>query len=95
MDKIVVMKDGEISEQGTYQELLQDGGQFADFLIEYLTEETQSDVEDIESLKQTLVSFCIKSCYYKQKVILTKVVITNDIMQLWRGGHSGSHLDFF
>ena len=55
MDKIVVMKDGQISEQGTYQQLLQDGGQFADFLIEYLTEETQSDVEDIENLKQTLV----------------------------------------
>jgi ABC-type multidrug transport system fused ATPase/permease subunit len=27
MDKIVVMKDGEISEQGTYQELLTSGGQ--------------------------------------------------------------------
>ena len=49
MDKIVVMKDGQISEQGTYQELLQDGGQFAAFLIEYLTEETQSDVVDIEN----------------------------------------------
>jgi len=59
MDKIVVMKDGQISEQGTYHELLKDGGQFADFLVEYLAEDDQipSEPEDLENLKQTLVSF--------------------------------------
>ena len=59
MDKIVVMKDGQVSEQGTYHELLKDGGQFADFLVEYLAEDDQipSEPEDLENLKQTLVSF--------------------------------------
>ena len=55
MDKIIVMKDGEISEQGTYHELLKAGGQFADFLVEYLAEEAESEVEEFEELKHTLV----------------------------------------
>lgn len=59
MDRIFVMKDGRISEQGNYQELLAAGGEFADFLVQYLTEETansenEADQEEAESLKQTL-----------------------------------------
>ena len=38
MDRIFVMRDGEISEQGTYRELLGQGGDFATFLINYLNE---------------------------------------------------------
>jgi hypothetical protein len=56
MDKIIVMKDGQISEQGTYHELLKAGGQFADFLVEYLAEEAESEVEEFEELKHTLVT---------------------------------------
>ena len=57
MDDIVVMKDGQISEQGTYEELLKGEGAFSDFLIEYLTEqgendnldpETESELEDLK-----------------------------------------------
>ena len=57
MDDIVVMKDGKISEQGTYEELLRGEGAFSDFLIEYLTEqgendnldpETESELEDLK-----------------------------------------------
>ena len=60
MDDIVVMKDGKISEQGTYDELLKDEGAFADFLIEYLTEQGDKDELDpqteseLEDLKQNL-----------------------------------------
>ena len=37
-DLIVVMKNGEISETGTYDELLNKDGAFADFLNTYLNE---------------------------------------------------------
>ena len=58
MDKILVMKDGRISEQGTYEQLLAEGGEFADFLVQYLSEEaekdnldpqTESELEDLKT----------------------------------------------
>ena len=36
VDQIVVMKDGRISEMGTYEDLLANKGAFAEFLIEQL-----------------------------------------------------------
>ena len=39
MDHIVVMKDGRISEQGSYQELVEsEKGVFKEFLLQYLAE---------------------------------------------------------
>ena len=51
------MKDGRISEQGTYHQLLAEEGEFADFLVNYLTEEgekeldpqTESELEDLKT----------------------------------------------
>lgn len=43
VDDIVVLKDGEISEQGTYVELLEKKGAFADFLIQHLQEVNEED----------------------------------------------------
>lgn len=37
-DKIVVLKDGEVSEIGTYQELLDKKGDFSDFLVQHINE---------------------------------------------------------
>jgi ATP-binding cassette subfamily C (CFTR/MRP) protein 1 len=59
MDRIFVMKDGKISEQGTYNELLAEGGEFAEFLIQYLTEEGDKDLDpqtesELEDLKTEL-----------------------------------------
>ena len=48
MDNIIVMKDGSISEIGTYQELLNNKGEFADFLIEQL----QNSEEDLDESNQ-------------------------------------------
>ena len=53
------MKDGRISEQGTYLELLAQEGEFADFLIEYLVEEGDKDLDpqtenELEDLKAEL-----------------------------------------
>lgn len=44
-DLILVMKDGEISESGTYRELLSKKGAFADFLIQHMTETEDADEE--------------------------------------------------
>ena len=47
-DYIIVMKDGRVSEQGTYQDLVERKGDFAEFLIEYMNEEDQDEIEDIK-----------------------------------------------
>lgn len=53
VDNIFVLKDGEISEQGTYKQLMDMKGAFADFLIQHLTEISE-DTEDIEEIKAQL-----------------------------------------
>ncbi|XP_014791161.1 multidrug resistance-associated protein 1 isoform X2 [Octopus bimaculoides] len=45
MDMIIVMKDGQISERGTFQELLGHKGEFSEFLQNYLTEQKQTGNE--------------------------------------------------
>ena len=57
MDYIIVMKDGHISESGTYKDLLKMKGDFAEYLVEHLaeaTEEGSEDEEGLENLKQEL-----------------------------------------
>ncbi|CAJ0583056.1 unnamed protein product, partial [Mesorhabditis spiculigera] len=58
-DQIVVMKDGRISEKGSYQELMKSQGAFGEFLEEYLVEEAKTrgrsvsfgeDSEDVSEL---------------------------------------------
>ena len=45
VDHIVVVKDGRVSEQGSYQQLLDNKGQFQDFLLQYLAEkETEEEL---------------------------------------------------
>ena len=51
------MKEGKISEQGTYGELVRQKGDFAEFLLEYMVEndEKEEDYEElIHSLKETI-----------------------------------------
>jgi ATP-binding cassette subfamily C (CFTR/MRP) protein 1 len=55
MDHIVVMKDGEISEEGTYKELLQKKGAFADFLLLHMSnEDNEVDETVLHELEQVL-----------------------------------------
>ena len=49
-DKIIVLKDGVISEAGSYKELLDKVGDFAEFLLEHLNEEEEG--EDIVTGKR-------------------------------------------
>ena len=53
-DHIVVLKEGKISEQGSYQELVERKGEFAQFLLEYMTEMEQTNEEDLEDIKNQL-----------------------------------------
>ena len=72
MDSILVMKDGRISERGSYKELLEKGGEFANFLIQYLTEESENadlDVQtesELEDLKNELEKTLGKERFQKQ-----------------------------
>lgn len=53
IDNIFVLKEGEVSETGTYKELLDKKGAFAEFLIQHLTE-VNPDAEDLEEIKAQL-----------------------------------------
>ncbi|XP_011305034.1 multidrug resistance-associated protein 1 isoform X4 [Fopius arisanus] len=69
VDNIVVLKDGEITESGTYKQLLEKKGAFADFLIQHLQEVRVEDDEetDLTEIKQQLES-TIGSEEFKQKL---------------------------
>lgn len=56
MDNIIVLKEGKITESGSYDELLARKGAFAEFLVQFLTEEeqTESDDDQVRELKHTL-----------------------------------------
>lgn len=53
VDNIYVLKDGEVSEDGTYAELLNKKGAFSDFLIQHLSESSAED-EDLDAIKEQL-----------------------------------------
>lgn len=63
IDNIFVLKEGEISETGTYKELLAKKGAFADFLIQHLTEvnEEEEDVEEIKAQIELLAGEELKA----------------------------------
>lgn len=55
MDKIFVIKDGTISESGTYKELLAQKGAFADFMVQFLSSEASAEEEvDVETIRKEL-----------------------------------------
>ncbi len=56
VDLIVVMKDGQISESGTYYELLTHNGEFAQFLGTYLNDD---QAEDADTKGQVSFDKCI------------------------------------
>jgi len=54
VDLIVVMKDGQISETGTYKALLDKKGDFADFLLLYMHEQNEYEVDEIGNMDVVL-----------------------------------------
>lgn len=48
VDKIIVLIDGDVTETGSYEQLMTHDGAFAQFLKEYLKEEEDEDDSDID-----------------------------------------------
>ena len=65
MDQIIVFKDGAVSECGTYRELLAQKGDFAEFLVQYLTDDAEEDPE-MEKIKAELQQQLGKEEYTRQ-----------------------------
>ncbi|XP_066905600.1 multidrug resistance-associated protein 1 [Halyomorpha halys] len=56
VDLIVVLNDGEISEVGTYRELLEKKGAFSDFLLTHLQDVPEEELEEIDAtMKEDLI----------------------------------------
>ena len=59
-DMILVVKNGTISERGTYKQLLQKGGAFAEFLLEYIQQDMNNldgdagSEKNLEEIKEEL-----------------------------------------
>ena len=51
VDLIITMKDGAVSEVGTYEELLHAGGAFADFIETYLNDSEKITSDETENSK--------------------------------------------
>ena len=58
VDKIVVLVNGEISEMGSYEELLSHDGPFAQFLKTYLTQEDSESEDECEEGTNVCSGIC-------------------------------------
>ena len=70
MDHIYVMKDGEITRDGTYKELINEKGEFADFLKNHITSEDVEVLESsdlIEDLKQVIDEQSLRALKERQQ----------------------------
>lgn len=102
VDYILVMDDGKISESGTYNDLLEHNGPFAQFLNTYLNEDIDEDEdEEILEIKNTILrrvsSVCsntgeedIKKFNQNRKFSTIEKVITNHAKT---NGHVGIRRD--
>ncbi|XP_060528661.1 multidrug resistance-associated protein 1-like [Cylas formicarius] len=57
-DKIVVLNSGQVSEIGTYQELLDKKGAFSEFLMQHISEEVE-DEEELDEIEDQLADTSI------------------------------------
>ena len=71
-DYIIVLKDGRISEQGTYQDLLEQKGEFATFMMEYMSEANDDVTDEIkEELNKQLGEDFVKRTISTQKSVVS------------------------
>ncbi|CAB3223722.1 unnamed protein product [Arctia plantaginis] len=55
-DMVLVLRDGNVSEAGTYQQLLEKKGAFAEFLLHHLSDAERTSPEELDEIKQDLES---------------------------------------
>ncbi|KAK7067583.1 Canalicular multispecific organic anion transporter 1, partial [Halocaridina rubra] len=65
VDKIIVLKNGEISEHGTYAELLQKKGEFQEFLLEYLSE-AEDTLGELDEIRMQLADNMGRDAFTRQ-----------------------------
>ncbi|XP_058792375.1 multidrug resistance-associated protein 1 isoform X6 [Phymastichus coffea] len=82
VDNIIVLKDGQISESGTYKELLEKRGAFADFLVQHLQEvkSEEEETEDLAEIKQRLES-TIGSEELQQRISQARTKLSGSISE--------------
>ncbi len=70
VDQIITVKDGEISEMGTYNELLQRNGAFAEFIKLYLdaADDGEDEEEDPEGISLLVIIYMYLYIMYAQKL---------------------------
>ena len=66
MDNIIVLKDNTVSEQGTYQELIENKGAFADFLLEHMAGMKDNE-EELGQIVADLQNALGRDCSFKEK----------------------------
>ena len=81
VDQIVVLKAGLVSEVGTYKELLAQRGDFAEFLVQYLS--TQGDQGELATIKKEL-----EQQLSKEEVVQLEMRVRGDSES---GGELGSN----
>ena len=83
MDYIIVMKNGRVSEAGSYKELLANKGAFAEYLMEHLTEaaeKSNESVEDLEELRQEIQAAIGTEALEKSKSLKTQLSNISNIL---------------
>ncbi|XP_071542397.1 multidrug resistance-associated protein 1-like isoform X3 [Panulirus ornatus] len=68
VDKIIVLNNGMITEEGSYKELIERKGQFQEFLFQYISQVSEEDdvLEDLEDIKLQLECALGKELIEKQ-----------------------------
>ncbi|XP_062705317.1 multidrug resistance-associated protein 1-like [Aedes albopictus] len=82
VEEIFVVKDGEISESGSYQQLLDQKGAFAEFLMQHIQELDEED-EEIQMIQEVLKD-------EKSRNIVKRAMSTRSQRSSGSGGSGGS-----
>ncbi|CAB3400919.1 unnamed protein product [Caenorhabditis bovis] len=99
-DQVIVVKEGSISEMGTYQELMSSNGAFSEFLEEFLLEESKhrgrsvsfgEDAKEVDEILKDLdqVSPSVRQRIEKQ--MSHDIEKEDDKLEIVSNGHTANH----